>query len=85
MAPALSAGTPIRAHRKQCHAPRYLPSQHDSDLPTRLMTLIDLPCTPEVPGIHLPWTCAATGQAPSDPAALSRAAAISPTAARSCG
>jgi hypothetical protein len=29
------------------------------------MTLIDLPCTPEVPGIHLPWTCAATGRAPA--------------------
>ena len=24
--------------------------------------LIDLPCTPEVPGIHLPWTCAAPGE-----------------------
>ena len=34
-------------------APRYLPSQHDSDLPIELVTLIDLPCTPEVPGIHL--------------------------------
>ncbi len=22
---------------------------------TELVTLIDLPCTPEVPGIHLPW------------------------------
>jgi hypothetical protein len=29
------------------------------------MALIDLPCTPEVPGIHLPWTCAATGRAPA--------------------
>ncbi len=35
-------------------APRYLPSQHDSDLPDELVTLIDLPCTPEVPGTHLP-------------------------------
>ena len=26
------------------------------------MTLFDLPYTPEVPGIHLPWTCAATGE-----------------------
>jgi len=29
------------------------------------VTLIDLPCTPEVPGIHLPWTCAATERAPA--------------------
>ena len=29
------------------------------------VTLIDLPCTPEVPGIRLPWTCAATGRAPA--------------------
>jgi hypothetical protein len=43
-------------------APRHLPSQHDSNLPTELVTLIDLPCTPEVPGIHLPWTCAAPGE-----------------------
>jgi uncharacterized RDD family membrane protein YckC len=35
---------------------RYRPSQHDSDLPTEPVTLIGLPCTPEVPGIHLPWT-----------------------------
>ncbi len=34
-------------------APRYLPSQHDSDLPAELVTLIDLPCTPEVPDIYL--------------------------------
>ena len=27
------------------------------------MTLIDLLCTPEIPSIHLPWTCAATGVA----------------------
>ncbi len=46
-------------------APRYLPSQHDGDLPTELVTLIDLPCTPEVPGIHLRSTCAATGRAPA--------------------
>jgi hypothetical protein len=32
------------------------PSQHDSDPPTKLLTLIDLRCTPQVPGIHLPWT-----------------------------
>jgi hypothetical protein len=43
-------------------APRYLPSQHDSNLPAELVTLIDLPCTPEVPDIHLPWTCAAPGE-----------------------
>ena len=47
-------------------APRYLPSQHDSDLPAELVTLIDLPCTPEVPDIHLPWTYAAPGASPSD-------------------
>jgi hypothetical protein len=41
------------------------PSQHDSDLPTEPVTLIDLPCTSEVPGIHLPWTCATTGRAPA--------------------
>ena len=40
---------------------RYRPSQHDSGLTTP----IDLPCTPEVPGTHLPWTCAATGQGPA--------------------
>jgi hypothetical protein len=33
----------------------------DSNLPTELVALIDLPFTPEVPGIHLPWTCAAPG------------------------
>ena len=56
---------PIPAHRKQMAHWRYRPSQHDSDLPTEPVTLIDLPCTPEVPGIHLPWTCAATGRAPA--------------------
>jgi len=29
------------------------------------VTLIDLSCTPEAPGIHLPWTCAATERAPA--------------------
>ncbi len=46
-------------------APRYPPSQHDSDLPDERVTLIDLPCTPEIHGIHLPSTRAATGQAPA--------------------
>ena len=46
-------------------APPYLPGQHGSDVPTRLMTLIDLPFTSEIPGIHVPWICAATGRAPS--------------------
>jgi hypothetical protein len=43
-------------------AARHLPSQHDSDLPAELVTPINLPCTPDVPGIHLPWTCAAPGE-----------------------
>jgi hypothetical protein len=61
MAPGLSAGTDTRTPQAD-GAPRYLPSQHDSDLPAELVTLIDLLCTPEVPGIHLPWTCAAPGE-----------------------
>jgi len=48
--PALSADTRY-PHRKQMAHWRYRPSQHDSDLPTEPVTLIDLPCTPEVPGI----------------------------------
>jgi hypothetical protein len=56
---------PIPAHRKQMAHSRHRPSQHDSDLPAELVTPIDLPCTPEVPSIHLPWTCAATGRGPS--------------------
>ena len=61
--------------------PRYLPSQHDSDLPDELVTLIDLPCTPEVPGIHLPWTgCAAPGRAPAA-CGSRRSGADSPSAA----
>jgi hypothetical protein len=47
-------------------APRHLPSQQDSNLPAELVTLIDLPCTPEVPGIHPPWTSAAPRASPSD-------------------
>ena len=59
------ADTPIPAHRKQMAHWRYQPSQHDSDLPAEPVTLIDLSCTPDVPGIHLQWTCTATGRAPA--------------------
>jgi hypothetical protein len=62
--PALSVGTRYPHSASRC-ALCYLPSQHDSDLPDELVTLIDLPCIPEAPGIHLPWTCAATGRAPA--------------------
>jgi len=44
------------AHRVTCQA------STTGTLPAELVTLIDLPCTPEVPGIHLPWTCAAPGE-----------------------
>jgi hypothetical protein len=58
---------PIPAHRKQmAHCVTYQGSMTATCRPgdPRLMTECDhLPCTPEVPGIYLPWTCAATGRA----------------------
>jgi ATP-dependent Clp protease ATP-binding subunit ClpC len=45
------------AHRVTCQA-----STTATDLPTELVTLT---CTPEVPDIHLPWTCAAPGRVPA--------------------
>jgi hypothetical protein len=56
---------PIPAHRKQMARRVTCQASTAADLPTELVTLIDLPCTPEVPSIHLPWTCAATGPAPA--------------------
>jgi hypothetical protein len=64
-APALSADTRYPHTAGRWRTGVCQPSQHDSDLPTEPVTLIDLRCTPEVPGIHLPWTCAATGRAPA--------------------
>ncbi len=41
-------------------AQRYLPSQPRRSLPAKLLTATDLPCTPDVPGIDLAQTRAAT-------------------------
>jgi len=60
-APAVSAGVrypPTASRRPPTTSP---PSRRDSNSPTELVTLIDLRCTPQVPGIHLQWTCAAPG------------------------
>jgi hypothetical protein len=57
---------PTPAHRKQMtHRVTCQASTTATDLPAELVTLIDLPCTPEIPGIHLPWTCAAPGPVPA--------------------
>ncbi len=53
---------PIPAHRKQTAHRVTCQASTTATLPAELVTLIDLPCTPEVPGIHLPWTCAAPGE-----------------------
>jgi hypothetical protein len=53
---------------------RYQPSQHDSDLPAERITLIDLPCTPEVPGIHPPVDLRRPRVSPSDHADASDSA-----------
>ena len=47
------------AHRVTCQA------STTATLPAELVTLIDLPCTPQVPDIHLPWTYAAPGRVPA--------------------
>jgi hypothetical protein len=65
---------PIPVHRKQIAHWRCRPSQHDSDLPTEPVTVIDLPCTPEVTGIHLPWTVRRHRASPSDHADASDSA-----------
>jgi hypothetical protein len=41
----------------------HLPDEHARGWPGRCRLVP--PCTPEVPGIHLPWTCASTGRAPA--------------------
>jgi hypothetical protein len=62
---------PIPAHRRRmAHRVTCQASTTIATLPAELVTLIGLPCTPEVPGIHLPWTCAATGD-PQRPRRLS--------------
>ena len=52
---------PIPAHHKQTAHRVTCQASTTATLPAELVTLIDLPCTPEVPGIHLPSTCAAPG------------------------
>ena len=52
---------PIPAHRKQMAHRVTCQASTTATRPAELVTLIDLPCTPAVPGIHLPWTCAAPG------------------------
>ena len=65
MAPALSVG--IRYPHTASRWRPALPAKPARQQPCQpsVVTLIDLPCTPKVPGIHLPWTCAATGRAPA--------------------
>ena len=65
---------PIPAHRKQMEHWRYQPSQHDSDLPAERITLIDLSCTPEEPGIHPPVDLCRPRVSPSDHADASDSA-----------
>ena len=58
-APGTIRRHPIPAHRKQMAHRVTCQASTTVTLPAELVTLIDLPCTPEVPGIHLRVDCAA--------------------------